>query len=112
MVNPTNQPSGNASDINNHYPEYLQSYEALEQYVRGQLDGLSTTEKGLRFARTVQRLVPQTEVGLEFNLPALEDKISNDEGIDLTAKSKDGRSKLFIQSKLVTTQVGLPRLIN
>jgi hypothetical protein len=52
------------------YPNYLQSYEALSQYVRSQLDGLTTTEKGFRFAQTVRKAIPQTEVGMDFNLPA------------------------------------------
>ena len=83
------------------YPDYLQSYEDLAQFVRGQMEFLNTTEKGSRFAQTVRKLIPQTEIGTEFNVPVIEKKKSNDEGIDLTAQSKDGRSRLYIQSKLL-----------
>src|SRR5947209_432078 len=82
------------------YPDYLQSYEALVQYVRGQLEHLPTTEKGSRFTQTVRKLISQTEVGIDFNTPIIEKKKSNDEGVDLTAQSKDKRSRLYIQSKL------------
>ena len=48
------QPSWEADES---HPEHLRSYEALEQHFRGHLEGLSTTEKGDRFAHFVQRLV-------------------------------------------------------
>ncbi|GHO76584.1 hypothetical protein KSD_43550 [Ktedonobacter sp. SOSP1-85] len=80
-------------------PIYLRSYDDLAQYFSGQLHGLNTTEKGSRFAHAVAKLVPQTDMGSEFDLPTLNSKKTRDEGIDLIAKRKDGRT-LYIQSKL------------
>ncbi len=81
------------------FPEYLTSYNSLKQHIRGQLEGLSTTEKGDRFAHFVQRLVPQTEIGSDFGLPELSEKKSGDEGVDLLAQGKDDRSVLYIQAR-------------
>jgi hypothetical protein len=82
------------------WPDYLASYEALEQHFRAQLEGLTNTEKGSRFATFVQRLVPQTERGSSYGVPELNPKRSDDRGVDLTAKRKDGTSLLHIQAKL------------
>jgi hypothetical protein len=82
------------------FPEYLSSFDALQQHFRGQLEGLSTTEKGRRFAHFVQKLIPQTEVGGNFDLPTLSERISGDGGVDLTAQSKVNGEQLYIQSKL------------
>lgn len=82
------------------FPEYLRCYESLVQHFRGQLEGLCTTEKGDRFARFVRRLVPQTEVGSAFLLPTMREKKSSDEGVDLIAEGRDGRSVLCVQSRL------------
>jgi len=82
------------------WPEYLVSYEALEQHFRAQLEGLTTTEKGHRFATFVQRLVPQTERGSSYEVPDLNSKQSDDRGVDLTARGRDGVSLLHIQAKL------------
>ncbi len=82
------------------WPDYLASYEALEQHFRAQLEGLTTTEKGQRFATFVQRLVPQTERGANYGTPGLNPKRSDDRGVDLTARGKDGVSLLHIQAKL------------
>src|SRR5258708_28686821 len=79
-------------------PEYLRSYDALSQYFRGQLDGINTTEKGDRFAHAVAKLVPQTAMGMEFDLPSLNSRKSRDGGIDLIAKGEN--KNLYIQSKL------------
>lgn len=81
-------------------PNYLESFDSLQQHIRGQLEGLSTTEKGKRFAGFVQRLVPQSEPGTGFELPKLNSKLSNDGGVDLTAKDKSTDRTLYIQSKL------------
>jgi hypothetical protein len=81
-------------------PGYLTSFDQLQQHFRAQLEGLSTTEKGNKFARFVQRLLPQTEIGSDFKLPELSGKVSGDEGVDLTAEGKDGKASLYIQSKL------------
>lgn len=85
---------------NSDLPEYLTSFDTLQQHFRAQLEGLSTTEKGNRFALFVQRLLPQTELGLYFVSPQLSSKVSGDGGVDLTAQGKDGKSTLYIQAKL------------
>ena len=82
------------------WPDYLVSNEALEQHFRAQLEGLTTTEKGTRFATFVQRLVPQTERGSRYEVPEFNPKRSDDRGVDLTAREKDGVSLLHIQAKL------------
>src|SRR5947209_17177293 len=85
----------------NSLPDHLKSYEALAQHVRANLEGLSTTEKGNRFATSMLKLVPQTEAGSDFVLPVLNEKKSGDEGVDMTASGKDGSRKiLYVQSKL------------
>ena len=87
-----------ASD--DYFPEHLKSYDFLAQHFRAQLEGLSSTEKGSRFAYFTQRLIPQTELGADYELPVMREKKSNDEGVDLIAKSRDSQSKLYIQAKL------------
>ena len=82
------------------HPDYLDSLNLLSQHIRGQLEGLTTTEKGKRFAQFVQRLVPQTENGSGFDMPELNRKLSNDGGVDLVAQGKSVNGKLYIQSKL------------
>lgn len=81
-------------------PNYLDSFELLEQHIRSQLEGLSTTEKGKRFARFVQRLIPQADAGAGFEMPELNSKLSNDGGVDLIGKDKNAERTLYVQSKL------------
>jgi hypothetical protein len=92
--------AGNPNEVAGGFPDHLTSYELLAQHIRGQLDGLNTTQKGDRFAHLVRKLVPQTEVGSDFELPQLSERKSNDEGVDLSAKSKDDNKYLYIQSRL------------
>lgn len=81
-------------------PEYLTSFDSLQQHFRAQLEGCSTTDKGNKFALFVQRLLPQTELGLDFSHPQMSQKVSGDGGVDLTAEGKDLKSSLYIQAKL------------
>lgn len=81
------------------FPDYLVSLDSLAQHFRAQLEGLSPTDKGHKFAQFVQRLVPQTEVGARFGRPLLRGK-PGDEGVDLTADSEHDRSLLYVQAKL------------
>jgi hypothetical protein len=81
-------------------PEYLTSYDFLVQHFRGQFEDLNTVEKGRRFARFACRLIPQTDIGNEYAAPVMREKEAHDEGVDLIARGKDGRSILYIQSKL------------
>jgi hypothetical protein len=73
-------------------PEYLASYDSLAQHFRAQFDGLSTNEKGDKFATFGCRVIPQTEIGKEYNPPVLREKKTHDEGVDITASGKDGCS--------------------
>lgn len=81
-------------------PTYLASYDTLAQHFRAEMGDLSTTEKGDRFARFIRKLFPQTELAEDFHLPALNERKSVDEGIDLISNGKDEKSTLFIQTKL------------
>jgi len=80
-------------------PEYLSSLRSLEQHLRAQLAALSPTGKGDKFTHFVQRLVPQTGIGADYEVPILSKNLSSDGGVDLTARSKIGDAYLYIQSK-------------
>ena len=56
---------------NSHFPDFLDSYNSLVQHIRGELEGLSSTEKGQRFAQFIQELFPETEMSKEFDPPSL-----------------------------------------
>ena len=86
--------------INSHFPDFLHSYDSFAQHIRGELEGLNSTEKGRRFAQFVKELFPETEMSKEFDSPSLNERESHDEGIDLIAQGKDDHSFLYIQSKL------------
>lgn len=81
-------------------PEYLTSLDKLQQHFRAEFEGLSTVEKGDKFAHFVQRLIPQTDIGSNFDEPVLSEKRSNDGGVDLRSNSRFDQSVLYIQSKL------------
>jgi hypothetical protein len=85
---------------NHHIPSYLENLHSLEQHIRSQFEELSNTQKGARFAKFAQRLIPQSDVGSSFEIPELSSKISNDGGVDLTARDKNTGRTLYIQSKL------------
>lgn len=82
------------------YPSFLVSQEALQQHFRAQLEGLNSTEKGQRFARFVERLIPQTDFGSNFTAPVLSERAAADGGVDLSGRSRLDDSMLFIQAKL------------
>ena len=82
------------------WPEYLSSYEGMVQHFRAQLESLTSTEKGRRFARLSQRIAPLTELGAAFPLPQIGPNESHDEGIDLTAYKDDRTAVLYGQAKL------------
>jgi hypothetical protein len=77
----------------------------MVQHFRAQLEGLTTTEKGRRFARFSQRIVPQTEFGAAFPLPEIGPNESHDEGVDLTAYNNDRTGVLYGQAKLYIDRV-------
>ena len=86
--------------INGHFPDFLNSYNSFMQHIRGELEGLNSTDKGKRFAQFVKELFPETDMSKKFDSPSFNEKQSHDEGIDLVAQGKDGHSVLYIQSKL------------
>ena len=81
-------------------PNYLETFELLQQHIRGQLEELNTTEKGKRFAGFVRRLIPQADAGAGFEMPEFSSKLSNDGGVDLIGRDKKTDRTLYIQSKL------------
>lgn len=83
-----------------HFPQHLTSQSELAQHFRANFYGLNSTEKGLKFASSIVKLIPQTEVGADFALPIINKKTSHDGGVDLKAIGKDNPRKiLYIQSK-------------
>lgn len=94
------EPGSQQSPANVAWPEYLSNYEGMVQHFRAQLEGLSSTEKGRRFARLSQRITPQTEFGAAFPLPEIGPNESHDEGVDLTAYMDDRTAVLYGQAKL------------
>src|SRR5687767_538448 len=80
-------------------PEHLQSYENLDQHFRAELKELTAKAKGDKFEKFVKGLIPETDIGVNFESPEIKGK-SHDGGVDLYAESKDGRSKLYVQAKL------------
>ena len=90
---------------NSHFPDFLNSYNSFVQHIRGELEGLNSTDKGKKFAQFVKELFPETEMSKEFDPPSLNERQSHDEGIDLVAQGKDGHSILYIQSKLQINRV-------
>lgn len=97
------------------YPEHITSVAALQQFVRGEMENLSTHEKGDLFANFARELIPLTELGSKFDVPVLNTKKTQDKGVDLVSHSKteedddvneffvegdDNESVLYIQSKV------------
>jgi hypothetical protein len=83
-------------------PDYLASLTHLTQFFEGQFDGLDPRERGRRFARLVQRVVPLSEVGRPFG--ALEARPeSHDGGVDLISETVNGQ-QLCVQSKYRMSQ--------
>jgi len=87
------------SILDSELPQSLTSFIDLQQHFGAEFEGLNTVEVGDRFASFVQKLIPQTDVGSDFDTPVINTKRSNDGGVDLTAQGKDGRSVLYIQAK-------------
>lgn len=86
------------------FPQPLTSLEELRQHFEAEFDGISTTAMGDKFASFVEKLVPQTDIGYDFEKPVINSKRSNDGGVDLVAQGKDGRSILYIQAKFTVNR--------
>lgn len=79
------------------YPDFLQEYQNLRVYFDDQYASLNSQQKGTSFAEFVQKLVPYTTFGRNYDKPELGPK-SHDGGIDLTAHNQNNEV-LHIQSK-------------
>jgi hypothetical protein len=81
------------------FPVYLQSYSDLRDHFETQFDSLSPRERGQRFVKVVQGLIPYTTSGNKgFQIPELQQE-SHDQGVDLVARHATNNDVLCIQSK-------------
>jgi hypothetical protein len=85
-------------------PEHLQSFDNLSQNFRAELKGLNSKSKGDKFEKFVKGLIPETDIGVNFESPEIIGK-PGDGGVDLLAEGKDGQSKLYVQAKLTIDRV-------
>lgn len=91
------------SHSTNQLPEFLQSYEDLNSYIRDTFDTLDNTSKGRSFAQFVSKIIPISTLGdqyTEFEMG----KDSKDGGVDLTSISTDKTTVLYGQSKLTISK--------
>lgn len=79
-------------------PAYLESQSSLIQFLESQFEGLSSHERGKRFARLVERLVPLGPFGSRFG-PLTMRQHSHDDGVDLVSDTNEDDEKLCVQSK-------------
>jgi hypothetical protein len=80
------------------FPSFLQDYGKLLSHFQGEFEPLNSKQKGDYFVNFVQRLIPHSEIGEQFERPQ-KGKATHDEGIDLYCESKDGNEFLYAQSK-------------
>src|SRR3712207_5308094 len=88
----------------NELPDFLQSYEDLNSYIRDTLDQLDNTKKGRSFARFVSKVIPIYHLGDRFTQVEL-GQDSRDGGVDLTSVSIDNTTVLYGQAKLTISRV-------
>lgn len=81
------------------FPPYLNSYADLRDHFEGHFSNLSPRERGIKFAKVVQELVPYTSFGSRGFEQAELQKESHDEGVDLVAEHSTANTILCIQSK-------------
>lgn len=96
-----------ASDLE-VFPPFLRSYEDLAEHLRGLFDEqeLTAKEKGDRFVEFVTKIIPLTEIGIQFQFETIElRKHSYDEGIDIACYNADHTHVLYVQSKLTLKKV-------
>lgn len=76
------------------FPEYLTSYANLRDHFEENFDGLQPRERGQKFAKVVQGVVPHTSLESRgFGEPELQQE-SHDEGVDLIATHPSSRDVL------------------
>lgn len=87
------------SQVQEQFPYFLQGYGKLLSHFQTELESLASKEKGDYFVDFVQRLVPHSDIGQNFERPQKSSKQTHDEGIDLSCKNEDGIRVLYIQAK-------------
>lgn len=80
-------------------PDFLQSFEDFRGHLDTHFEELDSNERGDRFLRLVEKLVPLTELGQQFPPPAIADKRSHDGGVDLITTPNEAGQVLAIQSR-------------
>lgn len=80
------------------YPYFLQNYSNLQNHFQEQFEELTPNDRGNIFADFVEKLIPYTKFGRDFEQPEQQKK-SRDGGVDLIAEGKDKNKILFVQSK-------------
>lgn len=81
------------------FPNYLSSYSDLRDHFEGNFNGLPPRDRGIKFAKVVQELIPYTNFGSRGFEQAELQKESHDEGVDLIAKHTTSNHILCVQSK-------------
>ena len=87
----------------NQLPEFLQSYEDLNNYIRDTFDPLDNTNKGRSFAQFVSKIIPISKLGDQYTEVEM-GQDSKDGGVDLTSTSTDKTTVLYGQSKLTISK--------
>jgi len=83
----------------NPFPSYLSSYADLRDHFESNFSGLSPRDRGNKFAKVVQGIVPYTNFGSRgFGNAELQQE-SHDEGVDLIAEHPSSNDLLCVQSK-------------
>lgn len=86
-------------------PSFLNSYGDMFSFFQGQFEGMENASKGDSFLKFSIRLIAFTELGESYHTIEPSTKKTHDKGIDAQAKSKDDKSRLYIQSKYVIPTV-------
>lgn len=81
------------------FPSYLATYSDLRDHFEENFDGLSPRDRGIKFAKVVQELIPYTNFGSRGFGNAELQKESHDEGVDLIAEHSTSNQILCVQSK-------------
>lgn len=82
-------------------PVFLQTYGNLVDHVTSQLEGLTSKDKGDSFADFVSKIIPLTDIGLQYQFDDVRRrKASYDEGVDLECYNPPETKLLEVQCKL------------
>ncbi|MCI0551736.1 MAG: hypothetical protein L0287_12345 [Anaerolineae bacterium] len=81
------------------FPNYLSSYSDLRDHFEANFNSLSPRDRGNKFAKVAQELIPYTNFGSRGFEQAELQKESHDEGVDLIATHSRSNQILCVQSK-------------